>query len=149
MRIENPTLEQIRSIIINALTTLTEKEVQSVIYRDFDLEFYFKEESQAQRVSQLSDGFRSMVGLVSDIAYRIAILNPNIKDSCKITPGIVLIDEIDLHLHPKWQRKIVPLLKDLFPNFQFIATSHSPFIIQSMQPHEVINLNTVEQIKED
>lgn len=81
----------------------------------------------------LSDGYRNMIGMVADIAYRMATLNPQLEaEVIKKTEGIVLIDEIDLHLHPKWQRQVVERLLNTFPKVQFIATSHSPFIIQSL-----------------
>jgi predicted ATP-binding protein involved in virulence len=90
----------------------------------------------------LSDGQRIILAMVADIAYKAASLNPQLKDKAVLeTPGIVLIDEIDLHLHPNWQRKIVNSLKTTCPKIQFIATSHSPFIIQSLQHGELIDLN--------
>lgn len=89
----------------------------------------------------LSDGYRNMVAMVADIAHRAARLNPHHEEnSAKETSGIVLIDEIDLHLHPKWQRRVVSDLKKAFPKLQFIASTHSPFIIQSLEPGEVIDL---------
>lgn len=89
-----------------------------------------------------SDGYRNMLGMVADIAHRAAILNPHLgADAAKKTTGIVLIDEIDLHLHPKWQRRVVDDLKTAFPRLQFIATTHSPFIIQSLRDDELINLD--------
>ncbi|MFM7407094.1 MAG: AAA family ATPase [Cuspidothrix sp.] len=90
----------------------------------------------------LSDGFRTMLTMVADIAYRAAVLNPQLgSEAAKLTPGIVLIDEIDLHLHPKWQRRVVEDLKRTFPKIQFFATTHSPFIIQSLKANELINLD--------
>jgi len=90
----------------------------------------------------LSDGQRTILTMVADIAYRAAVLNSHLGEKAALeTPGIVLIDEIDLHLHPEWQRTIVEQLKTSFPKIQFIATSHSPIIIQSLKPGEVINLN--------
>ncbi len=81
----------------------------------------------------LSDGYRNLLGMVADIAFRSAVLNPQFEDQAAAkTPGIILIDEVDLHLHPKWQRQVVPLLLKAFPQIQFVATSHSPFIIQSL-----------------
>jgi AAA15 family ATPase/GTPase len=59
------------------------------------------------------------------------------------TPGVVLIDELDLHLHPKWQRHVVTDLKRVFPQIQFVATTHSPFIVQSLASDELINLDRV------
>ncbi len=85
----------------------------------------------------LSDGYRNMIGMVADIAYRMATLNPQLKANViKQTEGIVLIDEIDLHLHPKWQKQVVGRLLDTFPKIQFVASSHSPFIIQSLYHRE-------------
>jgi predicted ATP-binding protein involved in virulence len=90
----------------------------------------------------LSDGFRNMIGMVADIAYRCVTLNPHLNQKAlEKTNGIVLIDEIDLHLHPKWQKRVVNDLKKTFPQIQFIATTHSPFIVQSLQSDEVINLD--------
>ncbi len=88
----------------------------------------------------LSDGYRNMLAMVADIAFRCATLNPALKEQAiRGTPGVVLIDEIDLHLHPKRQRRVVT---DglTFPRIQFVATTHSPFIIQSLVPKEGIQL---------
>lgn len=91
----------------------------------------------------LSDGVRNMIGMVADIAYRCVTLNPQFEvEAAKKTPGIVLIDEIELHLHPKWQRRVVEDLKRTFPEIQFIVTTHSPFIIQSLYKGKLINLNS-------
>lgn len=90
----------------------------------------------------LSDGYRNTIAMVADIARRAFILNPQFgADAARMTPGIVLIDELDLHLHPKWQRTIVSDLKRAFPHVQFFATSHSPFIIQSLEEGELLDLN--------
>ncbi len=93
-------------------------------------------------LSNLSDGYRSMVSLVSDIAYRAIKLNPHLGiEVVRETAGIVLIDELDIHLHPTWQQRIVANLKSAFPKIQFIVTTHSPFIVQSLKSHEIINLD--------
>lgn len=87
-----------------------------------------------ERFSSLSDGYKNIISIVTDIAYRAVTLNGFLnEDSIKKSPGIVLIDEIDQHLHPKWQIKIIDDLKNAFPNIQFIVTTHSPFIIQSIR----------------
>ncbi len=92
--------------------------------------------------NNLSDGQRGMVALFADIARRMCILNPHMgKDVLKNTSGVVIIDELDIHLHPAWQRTIVLALKQAFPKVQFIAASHSPQIIGSLRPEEVIVLN--------
>lgn len=95
----------------------------------------------------LSDGLRTMAAMVAEIAYRCATLNPHLGiDAVKETKGIVLIDEIDMHLHPKWQQNVVTDLKKAFPNIQFIATTHSPFIVQSLKAEELINLDRLTDI---
>lgn len=89
----------------------------------------------------LSDGQRAVICLVADIAQRICLLNPQLgKDVIRQTPGVVLIDELDVHLHPRWQRRIVNGLKAAFPSVQFIATSHSPQVLGELQPEEIILL---------
>jgi predicted ATP-binding protein involved in virulence len=110
--------------------------------------------------SMLSSGYKNVVRLCADIAYRAIKLNPHLgKNAVTETSGVVLIDELDMHLHPKWQKTIVADLIRTFPSIQFITTSHSPFIIQSLQPHEIINLEgeiledpstkSIEEIAED
>lgn len=90
----------------------------------------------------LSDGQRSMAALAADIALRCVQLNPHLAGKApRETDGVVLIDELDLHLHPNWQRSVVRNLTSLFPNLQFVATTHSPFIVQSLEGHGLINLS--------
>lgn len=92
--------------------------------------------------TSLSDGYRNVIKIILDIATRMCILNPYQKgNALKNTPGIVVIDEIDLSLHPTWQRKIIGILKELFPKIQFICATHSPFIIQSLEEGELITLD--------
>lgn len=92
--------------------------------------------------TSLSDGYRNVIKIIVDIATRMCILNPYQKENVlKKTPGIVVIDEIDLSLHPTWQRKIIGILKELFPKIQFICATHSPFIIQSLKEGELITLD--------
>jgi predicted ATP-binding protein involved in virulence len=92
----------------------------------------------------LSDGQRTMLGLFCDLARRAAILNPHLAgDANKKTQGVVLIDELDLHLHPKWQRDIIESLRRTFPLIQFICTTHSPFLIQALREGKLIQLGDV------
>lgn len=89
----------------------------------------------------LSDGQRVLAALVADIARRMCLLNPQLgNDVLARTPGVVVIDELDMHLHPAWQRHVVPMLKKVFPMVQFFAASHSPQIIGELQPEEIILL---------
>ncbi|WP_445247307.1 AAA family ATPase [Microcoleus sp. OTE_8_concoct_300] len=84
-------------------------------------------------VNQLSDGEKCLLTLAGDLARRLAIANPNPDCNPLEGSGVVLIDEIELHLHPKWQRAIIPNLKKTFPNCQFIITTHSPQVISDLK----------------
>lgn len=89
----------------------------------------------------LSDGTRNFFALIADIAFKCVTLNPHLKESAlNKTTGIVLIDELDLHLHPEWQRKIIVGLKETFPKIQFITSTHSPFLIQETAVNQLIKL---------
>ncbi|MBE2287418.1 MAG: AAA family ATPase [Prosthecobacter sp.] len=90
----------------------------------------------------LSDGQRATLAMIADLAIKAVTLNPHLgKAAATTSPGVVLIDELDLHLHPKWQRRIVTDLKKTFPNLQFVCSTHSPFLIQALQPGELIPLD--------
>lgn len=100
--------------------------------------------------SYLSDGFRNMVAMAADIAVRCATLNPQLREAAaEETPGVVLVDEIDLHLHPKWQRRVIGDLLKAFPKIQFVGTTHSPFIIQSLPPGETVRLINLDNPQAD
>lgn len=90
-------------------------------------------------IHNLSAGYQSLLWMIIDIAYRLAHLNPYFQE-IRNALGIVLIDEIDMHLHPNWQWKIVNALTKTFPNLQFIVTTHSPIIISSCSNAKIIRL---------
>jgi len=91
-----------------------------------------------QLFSNLSDGQRIMLTLIGDLVRRIVMLNPHLGEQALLeTPGVVLIDELDLHLHPKWQRRVIHDLKKTFPRVQFVATTHSPQLIGEAGPEEI------------
>jgi predicted ATP-binding protein involved in virulence len=84
-------------------------------------------------LSALSDGVRNMVALIADVARRCASLNPQLnEDAAQQTPGVLLIDEVDMHLHPRWQQLIVALLRTSFPALQMILTTHSPHVLSTV-----------------
>ncbi len=91
-------------------------------------------------ISQLSDGERAFIAMLGDLVRRLTLANPELANPLE-GHGVVLVDELELHLHPKWQRQIVEKLRELFPNIQLIGTTHSPFIIQSLRHGELINLD--------
>ncbi len=80
------------------------------------------------KINQLSDGEKCTIALFGDLARRMALANPQLNNPLEGT-GVVLIDELDLHMHTSWQRKVAKVLKDVFPNVQFIVTTHSPQIL--------------------
>ena len=83
-------------------------------------------------INQLSDGYKSTISLVADIAYRMAVLNPQLLGNvCEETDGVILIDEIDLHLHPTWQQRILEDLRYIFPKVQFIVSTHAPAVVST------------------
>ncbi len=92
-------------------------------------------------VSRLSDGYKCTLSLIADIAYRMALLNPQFFDNVlKETNGVVLIDEIDLHLHPEWQTRILSDLTEIFPKVQFIVSTHAPSVINSVKSENLVIL---------
>lgn len=101
------------------------------------------ESGTSLRFEDMSDGYRNVIAIAADLAIKITMLNPHLgQGALKETPGVVLIDEIDLHLHPRWQRRVCEDLRRTFPRVQFICTTHSPFIVQSLRTgEELINLD--------
>lgn len=94
-------------------------------------------------LGQLSDGERSFLAIVCDVCRRLTLANPQLPNPLE-GEGIVLIDELELHLHPTWQREVVEKLRSTFPKLQFIVTTHSPFIIQSIRGGELTTLDPKE-----
>ncbi len=100
--------------------------------------------------ASLSDGERSFICLFTDIARRMCLLNPQLGDKVIAeTEGIVLIDELDVHLHPAWQRKIVKGLQEAFPKVQFIVTTHSPQILSEVSPQNILLLQNGKVVRPD
>ncbi|MFM6765926.1 MAG: AAA family ATPase, partial [Dolichospermum sp.] len=97
-------------------------------------------------LSQLSAGYRNMLALVMDFARRLAQANPQMENPLE-AEAILMIDELDLHLHPTWQQTIIPDLKKVFPNTQIIATTHSPEVVTTVKQNQVKILEDY-QIKE-
>ena len=136
---EDPQLHAVKKAILNALgdgfseirVKVTEEDAELiVIKKELELAFY-----------QLSEGEKSVIALVGDLSRRLAIANPKRENPLE-GDGIVLIDEIDLHLHPKWQEKIFPALQNTFPNIQFIVSTHAPKVLESVDENiQVIRLH--------
>ena len=87
-----------------------------------------KKDERYLKINQLSDGEKCTIALFGDLARRMALANPQLSNPLE-GDGVVLIDELDLHMHTSWQRKVMYVLKQTFPNIQFIVTTHSPQIL--------------------
>ncbi len=107
-----------------------------------ELELKFDGQPHALPFSYLSSGQQAVAALAADIAWRTIHLNPNLGDDALAkTPGVVVIDELELHLHPKWQRTVLPRLRATFPSLQFIVTTHSPQVVGSVDKSCVVSLS--------
>lgn len=116
--------------------------INEVLNKDVSIEVegsrvVFVERGYRESINELSEGYRSMIIFVCDLLYRLLYNNPQTNHIFSI-PAVVLVDEIDAHLHLKWQRQIVKKLRGIFPNIQFIFTTHSPTIIQGASNDAII-----------
>ncbi|WP_377110123.1 N-6 DNA methylase [Pseudoalteromonas sp. R86517] len=93
-------------------------------------------ESISLGLEQLSEGYRNMVALTIDLVRRAYLLNPNSKAPLSVV-GVVLIDEIELHLHPRWQQDVLEDITKLFPNIQFVVTTHSPQVLTTVRGESI------------
>lgn len=92
--------------------------------------------TQAMELAQLSDGYRNLLALVLDFARRLAQANPTWPNPLE-APGILLVDEIELHLHPRWQQAVIPSLQAVFPNTQLIVATHSPAVLTTVKREQI------------
>lgn len=98
------------------------------------------------KLTQLSDGELCYLALISDISRKVVIANPN-SDNPLHGAGIVLIDEVELHLHPQWQKEVVDKLKNVFPNIQFFLTTHSPMVVSNISTNQMVVLKNGERFE--
>jgi predicted ATP-binding protein involved in virulence len=137
--------EAVKKAVSKFMSIMLEDDNIRVYYDKRMDELVYSNSKEDLPIRILSSGFRTLIGMVYDISYRMAILNPNLrKNIVDETPGIVLIDEIDMHLHPKWQWKISEALKETFPKVQFITTTHSPIVLSSCKNDRIIILDNDE-----
>ena len=127
----NRQLEAVRQAIYALLPGFSDLRV-----RRSPLRMTVTKQGQELIVNQLSDGEKCLLAMVGDLARRLAIANPGLENP-REGSGVILIDEIELHLHPKWQREIIPALTRTFPNCQFIVTTHSPQVISEVKPEGI------------
>ncbi len=101
----------------------------------------YEDDTTSIPLYELSTGYKALLYMIMELAYRAVLLNPSINKMEELT-GIVLIDEIDAHLHPEWQWKVIEALRHVFPNVQFIIATHSPIIISSAKDSKIISFDT-------
>lgn len=151
--IENNIIINIDKSYVDKKLDFVRKAILSILGDSFTKIYYKVSESSSivlikdgveLELGQMSDGEISSLLLAGDIARRVAIANPSISDF-KEADGIVLIDELDLHLHPEWQEKMMSILMDSFPKIQFIVTTHAPKILNSVDD----NVKIISMFEED
>ncbi|WPD74203.1 AAA family ATPase [Dickeya fangzhongdai] len=136
---KDPQLDAVRQAIYHFMPGFSNLRVR----RKPRLHMSISKEGKPLNVLQLSQGEKSLMALVGDIARRLAMMNPTL-DNPLHGQGIVLIDEVDMHLHPSWQRSIIERLTTTFPHCQFILTTHSPLVISDHKDVLVYSLNNGE-----
>ncbi|BAZ08659.1 SMC domain protein [Calothrix sp. NIES-4071] len=136
LRRDNPDYRDIQlEAARNAISSLQPDFTDLRVIRS-SLQMVVKKRGNELVVNQLSDGEKCLLALVGDLARRLATANPYLANPLTGS-GVVLIDEIELHLHPKWQREIIPALLRTFPNCQFIVSTHSPQIVSHVKPDNI------------
>jgi len=131
-----PELEVIRLAISRFLKDFSNPHTKTAPLR-FLLERGEGTEKEAFNIEMLSDGFRTSIAMVMDIASRMAEANPHMGIEALSSHGVVMIDEIEMHLHPRWQQTIIPDLQRTFPNIQFICTTHSPQVLTTVDKSSI------------
>lgn len=140
---EYDTFKSIISIFMKEINELDE--APKVYYSPQFGELVYKDSKAEMAISKLSAGYQSLLWMIMDLAYRVCLLNPELQDRSQIE-GIVLIDEVDMHLHPKWQWNIIKALSSTFENVQFIIATHSPIVISSAKDVNLILLDENQQV---
>ncbi len=138
-QLPDPQLQAVRSALKEFMPDFT-----NLTVRRNPLRMEVEKLGRTLTVNQLSDGEKCLMAMVGDLARRFAIANPMLENPLE-GQGVVLIDEIDLHLHPTWQRMVVPKLMEVFPNCQFLISTHSPHVITHVQPENLILLNMTQE----
>ena len=138
--------EQFKKIVGTVMQLMSElKEIPQIYYSRQHKDIVYSERGEVLPVSCLSAGYQSVLWMIMDIAYRLATLNPD-KNNLMECKGVVLIDEVDMHLHPKWQWNVVKTLEKTFPNIQFIIATHSPIIISSCKAGNLILIDDKQDV---
>ena len=135
-----------KNIVASFMKEINELDNIPVIYYSLQFdELVYKDKRTEMPISKLSAGYQSLLWMIMDLAYRVCMLNPELAGKEQIN-GVVLIDEIDLHLHPKWQWNVIEALQKTFENVQFIIATHSPIVISSSKKANLILLDDDQKV---
>jgi predicted ATP-binding protein involved in virulence len=140
--LRSPKLEAVRNAIIKMMPDVSNPHIEPPVQ-------FVVERTLAGRgmeklsLEQLSGGYRIVLAMAADLALRMALANPHLADPLQ-SEAIVLIDEIELHLHPEWQQRILSDLRRTFPNAQFIVSTHSPQVLTTVEPQHIVHLRATE-----
>ncbi len=145
------TLSDLQNGTTSPMLSAVAQAVKSCINNCEDAKFDIKQQELIMTMKEtnerlpfhvLSDGVRSMFAMVMEIAFRCYLLNPHLKERAPLeTSGVVLIDEIDLHLHPEWQKRVISDLRRTFPNIQFVVSTHAPLVIGSLNEGRIFSIS--------
>lgn len=133
--------EKVKNVLIKILPDINDFDIK---WKDENPYVEVKSDYGWTRINDLGYGYQTLMAWVVDLAKKMFDRYPNSEKPLE-EPAIVLVDEIDLHLHPEWQRKIIQWLTDFFPRTQFIVTAHSPLVVQSAENINVVLLKKEEK----
>jgi len=129
---------------INSIQSAVDAALEAEGWSDFQYSYDFEELSMFHPehgrlpVRAMSSGVQAVVSLIVDLAFRCLRLNSvHAEDALSISYGMVMIDEIEQHLHPGWQQRILPSIRKIFPNIQFIVATHSPEVLSTVESHQI------------
>ncbi len=139
--------EAFKIIVAEFMRNIDDLDAVPEIYYSRQLDqMVYREGNLTMPISDLSAGYQSLLWIIMNLAYRLALLNSEKAGDWKRMPGIVLIDEIDMHLHPKWQWNIVKALEKTFPSMQFILATHSPIVISSCKNEHLLRIDEDQEV---
>ena len=128
-------------VVSHFLCRMEKRDSLSVRYSTEIGSLMFEDGNKNIPISELSTGYKALIHMVIEMAYRAVVLNPMINSDMSGLEGVVLIDEIDAHLHPRWQWRVLTSLKETFPDVQFIVATHSPIVISSAKNARIISMD--------
>lgn len=138
--------EMFKNIVASFMKEINElDEIPSIYYSPQFDELAYKDDKAEMPISKLSAGYQSLLWMIMDLAYRVCMLNPELESREQIR-GIVLIDEVDLHLHPKWQWNVIDALRKTFAGVQFIIATHSPIVISASKEANLVLLDDTKEV---